>query len=132
MSGRGFTIGQLARAAGVHVETVRYYQRLGLMPVPPRPLRGHRRYPPEALARLRFIKRAQRLGFTLAEVGELLRLEAGECAAVRALAQRRRADIEARIRDLQAMAAALERYLQDCERTREEARPCPLLARLGR
>ena len=65
----GYTIGQLARAAGVNVETVRYYQRIGLLEEPPRPARGYRRYPPDSVARLHFIRQAQGLGFSLREIG---------------------------------------------------------------
>jgi len=71
------TIGQLARRAGVHVETIRYYQRKGLMRVPDKPWSGIRRYADDDLTRLRFIRSAQTLGFTLAEIRELLRLEDG-------------------------------------------------------
>ena len=70
------TIGKLAEAADVNIETIRYYQRRGLLEEPPKPFRGHRRYPPDTVKRVRFIKRAQALGFTLAEVSGLLRLDA--------------------------------------------------------
>ncbi len=69
------TIGRLARAAGVHVETVRYYQRRGLISVPPRPTGSVRHYPQTAVGQLRFIKRAQDIGFSLAEIKQLLRLQ---------------------------------------------------------
>ena len=78
-----FTIGRLAREAGVNIETIRYYQRRGLLPQPGRPLQGFRRYGDEALARLRFIKRAQQLGFTLREIKELLAIGKGSCAPPR-------------------------------------------------
>ena len=81
------TIGQLATAAGVNVETIRYYQRLGLLDEPEKPAGGHRRYPAEQVKRLRFIKRAQALGFTLTEVAALLTLEqANACTETRDLA----------------------------------------------
>lgn len=78
------TIGKLADAAGVNVETIRYYQRRGLLDEPAKPLGGHRRYPVDMVKRLRFIKRAQALGFTLSEVGGLLTLdESCACAETR-------------------------------------------------
>src|SRR4051812_41749614 len=81
-----YTIGQLARAAGVNVETVRYYQRRQLVAEPRRPLNGIRRYPEESVGRIRFIKRAQELGFTLAEIANLLALEDGRnCSQAREL-----------------------------------------------
>lgn len=118
------TIGKLARAAGVNVETVRYYQRRGLMPRP------GRHYVPEQLARLRFIRRAQELGFTLKEIGELLRLDGAACGAARALAERKRADIEARLKDLRAMHRSLERLLRACAAGRSPA--CPIIESLQR
>ena len=82
------TIGKLADAAGVNVETIRYYQRRGLLDEPAKPLGGHRRYPVDMVKRLRFIKRAQALGFTLSEVGGLLTLdESCACAETRAVNQ---------------------------------------------
>lgn len=89
------TIGKLADAAGVNVETIRYYQRRGLLDEPAKPLGGHRRYPVDMVKRLRFIKRAQALGFTLSEVGGLLTLdESCACAETRARAARKLALIE--------------------------------------
>ncbi len=128
---RGLTIGRLAREAGVHVETVRYYQRLGLVTEPPRPAQGYRRYPPETVERLRFIKRAQELGFTLKEIAELLALGDGHCREVQALARQKLAHIRARQRDLEAMAGALEDLLTRCEAGAEEA-GCALVEALAR
>ncbi len=130
MSGDGLTIGQLAREAGVNVETVRYYQRRGLLPEPPRPPGGIRRYSAETVARIRFIKRAQRLGFTLTEIGELLSLGEGHCHEVQALARRKYQSIEARIRDLETMAVALRALLSQCERGESSPR-CALVERLS-
>ncbi len=124
-----FTIGRLARAAGVNVETVRYYQRRGLLPQPDRPLRGFRRYGDEALARLRFIKRAQRLGFTLREIRELLAIDKGSCAATRRRAERKRADVDARLRDLQELRATLDRLIRACRRGGRPA--CPIVETLS-
>ena len=125
----GLAIGRLARTAGVHVETVRYYQRRGLLPLPPKPQGGTRVYPPETLARLRFIKRAQELGFTLREITDLLRLGDGECRQTRALAEGKRADIAARIKDLRAMQRTLQRLIRACRDNPRSA--CPIIASLS-
>ncbi|GIW72786.1 MAG: hypothetical protein KatS3mg102_2328 [Planctomycetota bacterium] len=122
--------GELARRAGVHAETVRYYERRGLLPRPRRSTGGHRLYGEPELRRLRFIKAAQQLGFTLAEVRELLRLrlsESARCAEVKRRARSRLVEIERRVQALEARRRALERLLRACE----EARPasdCPILA----
>ncbi len=118
------TIGRLARVAGVNVETVRYYQRRNLMSRP------GRYYAAEQLARLRFIKRAQELGFTLKEIAELLKLDGAACGEARNLAERKRADIEARLRDLKTMRRALDRLLRACASGRSTA--CPIIETLSR
>jgi MerR family copper efflux transcriptional regulator len=113
----GLSIGQLASAAGVGVETVRYYQREGLMHEPPKPPGAIRRYGDPALQRLRFIGRAKELGFTLAQVGELLQLRDDPDATtgdVRELTAAKIEDLQARITDLQRMQAALEAMLASC------------------
>ena len=110
------TIGKLAAAAGVNIETVRYYQRLGLLDEPERPRTGYRRYSQQQTKRLHFIKRAQCLGFTLSEVGGLLKLDTGcPCADTRALASRKLALIEQRIADLAAIREALTELIQQCD-----------------
>jgi MerR family mercuric resistance operon transcriptional regulator len=124
------TIGRLARAAGVHVETVRYYQRRGLLTTPRKPPGGVRRYPAEALTRLRFIKRAQALGFSLRDIRELLALDAGSCRETRTLAEARLADIEARLRDLAHMRGLLQRLVRACRRGQSPA--CPIVTALTR
>jgi len=123
------TIGVLARSAGVNIETIRYYQRRGLIGTPRKPPGGVRRYAADALAQLRFIKRAQQLGFTLKEIGGLLELGAGACAETRVLAEARLADIETRLHDLQAMRRTLARLIQVCRAGRETA--CPIVESLG-
>lgn len=96
-----FTIGGLAEAAGINLETIRYYQRRGLMPEPARPQGGIRRYGQPDLARVRFVKSAQRLGFSLEEVIELLKLEDGShCGQARVQGERKLADVRARLEDL--------------------------------
>ncbi|HQU16279.1 MAG: MerR family transcriptional regulator [Gammaproteobacteria bacterium] len=122
------TIGRLARAAGVHVETVRYYQRIGLVPAPPRPTGGIRHYPPETVDRIRFIRRAQRLGFTLQEVAELLTLGTGRCQDVRRRAAARRDQIDAQIQDLRGMCDALDALIRACRSGRR--RHCPIVEAL--
>src|SRR5262245_9861765 len=95
------TIGRLARAAEVTVETIRYYQRRGLLEEPPKPVRGRRRYASDAIRRLRFIRRAQQLGFTLQEIKELLCLEDGQsCRETRLMAEQKLAIIDQRLASL--------------------------------
>jgi len=131
MATHGMTIGAAARAAGVHVETLRYYQRLGLVAEPARPASGFRRYGEDTVARLRFIKRAQELGFTLEETRSLLRLaDGGSCEATRRLAEAKLATIEARLRDLQRMRRALVELVGACAGARQ-APPCPIIAALA-
>ena len=115
MADRGLTIGAVAAGAGVNVQTIRYYQRRGLLGVPPLPPGGVRRYPDDTGQRVRFIKRAQQLGFTLEEVSGLLGLSNGKhCAETRELAQRKSAEIERKIADLKAMQASLATLIGAC------------------
>ncbi len=126
-----FTIGKLARAAGVGVETVRYYQQRGLLPVPP-DNGGFRRYSPAAGERIRFVKRAQELGFSLDEVAELLRLEDGtDRTSIRRIACDRLAQTEAKLKDLKRMQKVLRHLVDECEHTRAEL-PCPIISTLGK
>jgi MerR family mercuric resistance operon transcriptional regulator len=126
----GMTIGRLARAAGVNIETVRYYQRRGLLNTPRKPPGSARRYASDSLTRLRFIRRAQELGFTLREIAELLKLGDGSCEQTRAIAERRLADIEARIRDLESMRGMLGKLIRTCRAGNRP--PCPIIASLER
>ncbi|MFZ0266409.1 MerR family DNA-binding protein [Caulobacter sp.] len=125
------TIAALAKAGGVGVETVRYYQRRGLIPEPPRPegpgLGGRvRRYGDDEVRRLRFIRSAQTAGFTLEEIGELLALDAtDERARARELANARMAALDAKIAELTAARAALGRLAHDC--ASGTAGPCPII-----
>jgi MerR family mercuric resistance operon transcriptional regulator len=122
---RDMTIARLGAAAGVGVETVRYYQRRGLIAVPAR-AGSVRRYGPGDVRRLIFIRRAQAAGFTLAEIGELLALDrTGDRARVRELAAGRLAALDARIAELEASRGALERLRAICASGREG--PCPIL-----
>lgn len=118
------TIGVLAREGGVGVETVRYYQRRGLLSTPGRG-EGFRRYGVDDLRRLRFIRQAQASGFTLEEIGELLALDSSaDRERARALAQMRIAALDAKIAHLQAARAALQRLAHDCAHS---SGPCPIL-----
>ncbi|MGE4430068.1 MAG: MerR family DNA-binding protein [Sphingobium sp.] len=126
------TISSLAKAAGVGVETVRFYQRKGLLDTPERSggnglSGGIRRYDAGHARRLRFIRSAQGAGFTLDQIGELLRLDAGEDRArARALAREQLAVLENRIAELEAARAALQRLARECEAS--DTGPCPILA----
>ena len=130
MAEQDYRIGQLASAAGVNVQTVRYYQRRGLLEVPPRPALGYRRYSKAALGRLQFIKRAQALGFTLKEIQQLVELADGRCADVQRLAQAKQADIAQRIDDLIRLRRALDEALAACRQDNPESR-CPLIEALS-
>jgi MerR family copper efflux transcriptional regulator len=126
------TIGQLAKAAGVGVETLRFYERRQLITEPPRRASGYRQYPASAVARIRFIKRAKELGFSLKEIDELLSLRAessGQCAEVYARAQAKVEDISSKIASLKRMKEALTHLAASCsnEGTRGE---CPILEAL--
>ncbi|URD60271.1 MerR family DNA-binding protein [Sphingomonas sp. KRR8] len=123
---RSDTIGGVAAAACVGVETVRYYQRIGLLAEPPKPYGEVRRYGEEHVRRLRFIRSAQAAGFALNEIRELLELDAGDDRErARALATQRIAAIDGRIAELQEARAALSRLATACAREREK--PCPIL-----
>ena len=110
------SIGRLARASGVGVETIRFYEREGLLAPPPRTAAGYRQYDSDAIERLGFIRRAKRLGFSLEEIRELLDLaEAhGERARVKSLAEHKLAEIERRIEELRRMRKALAELTRQC------------------
>lgn len=121
------TIGALAQAGGVGVETIRYYQRRGLLPEPARQYGSIRRYGQEHAARLRFIRRAQELGFTLDEIGELLKLQDGaDRRAIRRIARARLDQVESRLADLRRMQSALRHVIHDCEHAPGAPR-CPII-----
>lgn len=125
------TIGQVAKAANVNVETVRYYQRRGLLPEPAKPLGGHRRYGTDDVTRLQFIKRAQALGFTLDDVDSLLGLEgAHRCEDTHDLAVRKLALIDEKLAGLAAMRLALAGLIQQCGNG-ADTRECPIVHALA-
>ncbi len=129
------TIGRLAREAGVGVETIRFYERRGIIPRPARPLEGgYRHYDDEALRILKYVRLAQGLGFTLKDVEQLLdRASQGQgafCGAVREVAEAKLGGARAEIAALTEQAERLETFLAAC-RTRSLHGPCPVLAELG-
>ncbi len=129
MTGK-MTIGGLSAAAGVNVETVRFYQRSGLIEEPARPHGGYRTYGEADVRRIRFIKRAQLLGFTLDEIASLLRLEGAlACASTRDLATRKLAMVESKLADLQAMKTALAGMVARCG-SGERDDGCPIIQAL--
>lgn len=124
------TIGRLAKLAGVGVETIRYYQQRGLLPLPVA-VGAYRHYPTTLADRIRFIKRAQELGFSLDEVAGLLRLEDGiDRSSIRQIASDRLAQIELKLSDLRRMQTALKHLVTECAHTRTDL-PCPIIATLA-
>ena len=122
------SIGQVARRAGVGIETVRFYERQGLLAEPPRKESGYRQYTEDVVDRLRFIRRAKELGFTLKEIAELLALRLDpetSCGEVRGRAKAKITDIGAKIRDLQRMRQALDKLVASC-RGRGPISACPI------
>jgi len=127
---QNLTIGAFAKAAGVNVETIRFYQRKGLLSEPQRPPGGIRRYGQADVERLRFVKTAQSLGFSLDEVAELLRLDDGEhCAEASRLAEHKLKDVRAKLADLVRIESALSQLVQACYVGRGEI-SCPLIMSL--
>lgn len=128
----GMTIGSLAEAAGVNVPTVRYYERRGLLAKPPRTASGYRQYGAGIADRIRFIRRAQELGFTLEEVKELLSLRVHDPRSCDTVAEATRAKlttVQSKIRELERLGSVLARLATACEQ-RERTSECPVLAML--
>ena len=128
------TIGRLAQLVGVNLETIRYYERQGLLPAPPRTAAGYRVFPRESARRLRFIKRAQELGFSLNEIAELLalRMQPGtKQTDMRMRAEAKISDIEQKIRTLQAMKKTLRQLTDRCEGCGPLS-DCPILESLDK
>ncbi len=131
MPDAGLTIGDVAGAAGVGVETIRYYERRGLVPQPRRTTGAYRRYGAGHVDRVRFIKRAQTLGFSLEEVATLLELEDGtDRRSIRRIAGARLQETRRRIADLQRIERALSHLLHDCE-AHARAHRCPIIAAIA-
>ncbi|PSU45884.1 Hg(II)-responsive transcriptional regulator [Photobacterium frigidiphilum] len=119
------TIGKLANAAGVNVETIRFYERKGLLAQPQKPTEGFRQYPSEVLQRLCFIKRAQELGFTLDEIINLLTLGDGDCLEVQSLAKQKLVLVSKKIADLQRLESNLSHLIDQCSSTSDLS--CPIV-----
>ena len=127
---KNLTSGQLAKQAGIHVETLRYYEREGLIPEPERTESGYRQYPPSEVQRVYFIKRAQELGFTLKEIKELLALHysTGQSAHdVKALVKEKLLQIDAKIQSLQSMHSVLAKLEAACLGENTTTDRCPIL-----
>jgi len=129
MSSPALTIGQVARQASVGVETIRFYEREGLVPAPPRRPSGYRQYAPDTVRRIRFIRRAKELGFTLSEIDDLLSLRVDPdttCADVRSIARAKIADVERKMSELGRIKDVLERLARSC-RGKGPTSACPIL-----
>lgn len=124
--------GELAQRAGVNVETLRFYEKQGLLSPPPRRASGYRKYPADAVDVVRFIQRAQALGFSLKEIKELLMLREvprATCADIVVRARKKVEEVDSKIRDLRSMKAALNRLLRDCTGAAPITR-CPIIESL--
>jgi MerR family mercuric resistance operon transcriptional regulator len=124
---RPFTIGELARQTGASIETIRYYERIGLMPRPPRTGGGRRAFGPESLSALNFIRRCRELGFSLDDVRALLALRKAQpcCTDVKSIAERHLATVRAKLRDLSEMEASLAGLVAQC--SGGPASECPVM-----
>jgi len=128
-------IGEVARQTGLTVETLRYYERLELLPASPRSAGGFRHYAPDVVARVRFIKRAQALGVSLDEIGSLTSNRSGDtCGSVREMLTRHIAAIDQQMKELHELRSTLSNYRHRCEAALEEQSnaPCPTLVDLER
>ncbi len=126
------TVGQLSKKAQVNIETVRYYERQGLIPKPPRRASGYRQYPLETVERIQFIRRAKELGFSLKEINELLALRLDEntsCSEVKRRAEDKISDIAEKIKSLQKMKKALVKLTMECT-GKGPISECPILEAL--
>ena len=124
------TIGKLAKAANVGLQTVRFYERTGLLPAPTRRTSGYREYQEEDAKRIRFIKRAQELGFTLKEILELLELNTSSkatCSDVKNKTDKKVAEVEAKIKDLQQMRRTLRELSCACGESKQAVKECKIL-----
>lgn len=130
---RHLKTGDLAKRAGVNVETLRFYERKGLLPEPPRRSSGYREYPEESVTRIRFIKRAQELGFSLDEIHELLALRfqaQSPCAGVKEFTEKKILDVQRKIADLKVIERALKRMTAACPGQGSVSDGCPILENL--
>jgi Hg(II)-responsive transcriptional regulator len=123
-------IGELAKTVDVNVETIRYYQRIGLLELPEKPYGGMRSYNDEDLRRLRFIRRAQQLGFSLEDIRELLELSSSDCKRVEKLATEKLSLVKAKVRQLRRIESVLTMAIEQCAR-RKGDQPCPIIEALS-
>lgn len=126
---KNMTIGRLAESAGVNVETIRYYQRIGLICEPMKPQQGFRKYQYETLKQIIFIKRAKQLGFSLHEIADLIELGDGRCSDVRKRAEKKREKITKQIKDLQTLQNTLSQLIQECNSGKGNQK-CPIVETL--
>jgi len=129
---KSMTIGKVSRQSGIGVETVRFYEKSGLIDEPPRSKSGYRQYPPNTVIRIQFIKRAKELGFTLKEIHELLNLRLDPrttCEDIRLMAEEKRRNVSAKIRSLQGIEKALGELVGACAVDGPDGE-CPILAAL--
>jgi len=124
------TIGVLANSANVNIETIRYYQKVGLIKEPKKPISGFRYYPHETISRVLFIKKAQELGFTLKQIQELLDLGDGHCKDIQVLANQKLDEIDSRIKNLRTMRKALNDLVGQCETSKNNDVRCALIEAL--
>ena len=122
-------IGELARSVDVNVETIRYYQRIKLLELPEKPYGGMRSYSDQDLQRLRFIRRAQKLGFSLKDIRELLDLSSSDCERVEKLAAEKLSEVKAKLRQLRSIESILAKTVEQCAR-RKSDQPCPIIETL--
>ncbi len=121
-----YTISQLAKSAGVNVETIRYYERQGLIEQPLKPIQGYRQYPEATLTKVLFIKRAQHLGFTLSEIETLIALSAGSCNRVQHLAEHKLGIVQTKIKDLKRLEKSLKNLVSSCQ-SNLDSTSCPII-----
>jgi len=124
------TIGRLADKADVNIESIRYYERVGLIKQPRKPMSGYRQYPHELIERIRFIKRAQTYGFNLVEIKELLKIGDGHCHDVQKKAIEKRDQIKCQIKDLNKLVKTLDTLITTCDSNQSE-KGCPIVKALG-
>ena len=127
---KSLTIGQLAQLAEVNVETIRYYQRIGLVNEPVKPASGYRRYAQSMVETLKFINRAKQMGFSLQEIAELIELGESACNRVRLRAEAKREQINAQIQELENLRQTLDQLIEQCH-SEEKDRPCPIVQKLN-
>jgi MerR family mercuric resistance operon transcriptional regulator len=125
----GLTIGQLARKAEINLETIRYYERRGLIERPGKPVTGYRQYNNDSLQQLLFIKRAKALGFNLDEIQSLLLLSVGHCTEIQSLAEQKLDQVQYKIKDLKKLEDVLSDLVRQCNASADEAH-CPIVGAL--